>query len=213
MNNSLLEHLRGLEEASLLAQREAASSNDKIKKLTRANDDLTAEMAETKRKLKIAQEIVESSSSRIKTSQRDTTTLRCDLEATATALKAAQEALAATTDEKNLLMRALRDCQNELATAKAEKDSQSVQASATIDATKAAHADTKSMLADMINRLGPLDNENKELRLHLEEVTALVQSYKAKLTTEVTEHAADTKRLKEVLSVLIYRETRAHTLC
>lgn len=203
MNNQLLAHLNGLEQASLLAQREGVANHDKIRKLSQVNEAMSTELAETKRKLKISQEIVESSSSKSKDSQQEAINLKRQLDATIAELKVTQESVAVVSEERDQLGRSLRDCQSQLAAVQEQMQNLSEQSIASAEAAKIAHADTKSMLSDLRSQLGPLDTENKELRRHLEEVTSLAQSYKTKLTTEITEHAVDSKRLKEVCVIYL----------
>ena len=197
-NNSLLEQMQDLEEMQLAGQRELQSKQDQLRQVMQVNDQLNADLGETKRKLKITQEIADSMSEQCRDARVEANSLRREHENANKSHEEGKKLLKSLSDECAALKSQLKKAQAELQNAQEGHEQDRVDMHHQNDVLRQSHEALSIESAELRAKVIPLESEKRQLKEHILALGTSLEETTQKCNDESARRAKAEKTIKEL---------------
>mmetsp|Transcript_9108 Transcript_9108/g.13709 ORF Transcript_9108/g.13709 Transcript_9108/m.13709 type:complete len:805 (-) Transcript_9108:229-2643(-) len=197
-NNTLLEHMRSLEEMQLAGQRELVAKQDQVKQLTSMNEELHAELHESKRKLKITQEIADSMSKQCRDARVEANSLKREAENAAKSYQDGKDLLKELTEERARLQQELKKAEDDLHQAEENAEQERMDLLHQNDILRQSHEALSLEAAELRSKVIPIEAEKKSLKDHVLSLARSLEETIKRCEEETETRLQAEKRIKDM---------------
>lgn len=201
-NNSLLQHIQGLEEKQLTCQREISAAQDMAKTTSAALHESKTEAAETKRKLKIAQDIADTVSRQLREANIEAQHFKLAAETALKGTKDVSGQVVTLNEDKKRLQLQLSAVQSSLAQARADSEFVVRQLKEQNELLK---HNQELMLTDLNavrGQVAPLENEREHLKERVAELAQTLAECTRRQEVDAQGRAAAEKQIREMAGTI-----------
>ena len=197
-NNNLLEQMQELEEMQLAGQRELQSKQDQLRQVVQANDQLAADLIDTKRKLKITQEIADSMSEQCRDARVEANSLKRENDNASKSHEEGKKLLKNLSDECAALKSQLKKVTSELHNEEESHEQDRVDMHHQNDVLRQSHEALSIEAAELRAKVIPLESEKRQLKEHILALGHSLEETTQKCNDEAALRAKAEKTIKEL---------------
>mmetsp|Transcript_8766 Transcript_8766/g.13100 ORF Transcript_8766/g.13100 Transcript_8766/m.13100 type:complete len:805 (+) Transcript_8766:94-2508(+) len=197
-NNTLLEHMRSLEEMQLAGQRELVAKQNQVKQLASMNEGLHAELHEAKRKLKITQEIADSMSKQCRDARIEANSLKREAENAARSYHDGKNLLKDLTEERARLQEALKKTEDDLHEAEENAEQERMDLIHQNDILRQSYEALSQETAELRAKVIPIESEKKSLKEHVLSLSRSLEETTKRCEEEAQSRLQAEKRIKDM---------------
>lgn len=198
-NNTLLEQMQDLEEMQLAGQRELQTKQDQLRHAIQTNENLTADLHEAKRKLKITQEIADSMSEQCREARMEANAIKRQHENSNKSHEEGKKLLKNLSDECASLKAQLKKATQDLQDAEENHEQDRVDMYHQNDVLKQSYEALSVEAAELRAKVVPLESEKRRLKEHILALGNSLEETGQKYKDEAELRSKAEKKVKDLM--------------